>query len=160
MKVSKIKENNIEEVVEFANSHNNLVFIHENSFSGEFKTVLKVFATNRARNYKGISCYLLSDDKNKICGVIVLNEQDEIVYLSFNEGQEIELGKFLFKELFEKIADFSKKSLTLKTKDNVIGLLNAIGFKSQSFVNNGDVGGNNPDYYFLLKFNPNSLMNS
>ena len=157
MKVCKIKENNIENVIEFANSHRNLVFVHEDSLSGEFKTVLKVFATTRAKNYKGISCYLLNDDKNKVCGVIVLNEHDEIFYLSFDEGKEIEFGKILFKELFEKFPDFNKKTLTLKSKDNVINILNTIGFKTQSFVNNGDVAGNNQEYYFLLKFNRDSL---
>ncbi len=160
MKVCKIKENNIENVIEFANSHRNLVFVHEDSFSNEFKNVLRVFANSKVKNYKGISCYLLNDDKNKICGVIVLNEQDEILYLSFDEGKEIELGKILFKELFEKFPDFYKKSLTLRSKDNGINLLNFMGFKSQSFINDGDITNNYQDYYFLLKFNPNSLINS
>lgn len=160
MKVCKIKENNIENVIEFAHSHRNLVFVHEDSLSNEFKNVLRVFANSKAKNYKGISCYLLNDDKNKICGVIVLNEQDEILYLSFDEGKEIELGKILFKELFEKFPDFYKKSLTLRSKDNGIDLLNFMGFKSQSFINDGDITNNYQDYYFLLKFNPNSLINS
>ena len=160
MKVCKIKENNIENVIEFANSHRNLDFVHKDTLSNEFKNVLRVFANSKAKNYKGISCYLLNDDKNKICGVIVLNEQDEILYLSFDEGKEIELGKILFKELFEKFPDFYKKSLTLRSKDNGINLLNFMGFKSQSFINDGDITNNYQDYYFLLKFNPNSLINS
>lgn len=152
MKIEKIKENSIDEILDFTSSNKNLIIGNSNNFSNDFKNLLKRFASTRSKTGSEILCYVLRNEKNELQASIVFDCKGEISAFCLKDSSNFICGKVLIENLV-KIIDTKKiPSLTAKVKDDNIGKFNEIGFKNVSFEWTMDDGNTYSNYYFLIRY--------
>lgn len=152
MKIEKIKETSIDEILDFTSNNKNLVIGNSNNFSNEFKNLLKRFASTRSKTGSEILCYVLRNEKGELQVSIVFDYKGEISAFCLKDSSNFLCGKVLIENL-TKIIDTKKiPSLFAKVKDDNIGKFNEVGFKNVNFEWAMDDGNTYSNYYFLIRY--------
>ena len=125
MKIEKLKENSIDEILSFASENKNLVIGNNNTFSNDFKNLLTRFAASRNKVNSELLCYALRNDNRELVAAMVFNAV---------------------------IDTYKIPSLTAKVNDENIGKFNEIGFKSVLFNSTMDDANTYTNYYFLIRY--------
>lgn len=152
MKIEKLKENSIDEILSFASENKNLVIGNNNTFSNDFKNLLTRFAASRNKVNSELLCYALRNDNRELVAAVVFNASGEILIFCLKDSSNFECGKELLKHL-ASVIDINKiPSLTAKVSDENIGKFNEIGFKSVLFNSTMDDANTYTNYYFLIRY--------
>ena len=78
MKIEKLKENSLDEIISFVSNNKNLVIGNNNIFTNDFKNLLLRFASSRNKVSSEILCYALRDENRELKSAIVFNFKGEI----------------------------------------------------------------------------------
>ena len=133
MKIEKLKENSLDEIISFVSNNKNLVIGNNNIFTNDFKNLLLRFASSRNKVSSELLCYALRDEKN------------------------FDIGKELLERLREVIDINKIPELFAKVNDEHIGDFNRIGFESVRFYSTMDDANTYSNYYFLLRYRFNNV---
>lgn len=157
MKIEKLKENSLDEIISFVSNNKNLVIGNNNIFTNDFKNLLLRFASSRNKVSSELLCYALRDENRELNSAIVFNFKGEISVFCIKDLTNFDTGKELLERLKEVI-DINKISeLFAKVSDDHIGDFNRIGFKSVRFYSTMDDANTYSNYYFLLRYRFNNI---
>ena len=157
MKIEKLKENSLDEIISFVSNNKNLVIGNNNIFTNDFKNLLLRFASSRNKVSSELLCYALRDENRELNSAIVFNFKGEISVFCIKDLTNFDTGKELLERLKEVI-DINKISeLFAKVSDDHIGDFNRIGFKSVRFYSTMDDANTYSNYYFLLRYRFNNV---
>lgn len=157
MKIEKLKENSLDEIISFVSNNKNLVIGNNNIFTNDFKNLLLRFASSRNKVPSELLCYALRDENRKLNSAIVFNFKGEISVFCLKELANFDTGKEILERLKEVIDINKIPELFAKVSDEHIGDFNRIGFKSVRFYSTMDDANTYSNYYFLLRYRFNNL---
>lgn len=157
MKIEKLKENSLDEIISFVSNNKNLVFGNNNIFTNDFKNLLLRFASSRNKVSSELLCYALRDENRELNSAIVFNFKGEISVFCLKDLTNFDIGKELLKRLKEVIDIDKIPELFAKVNDEHIGDFNKIGFKSVRFYSTMDDANTYSNYYFLLRYRFNNV---
>lgn len=157
MKIEKLKENCLDEIISFVSNNKNLVIGNNNIFTNDFKNLLLRFASSRNKVSSELLCYALRDENRELNSAIVFNFKGEISVFCLKDLTDFDTGKELLERLKEVIDINKIPELFAKVNDEHIGDFNKIGFKSVRFYSTMDDGNTYSNYYFLLRYRFNNV---
>lgn len=157
MKIEKLKENSLDEIISFVSNNKNLVIGNNNIFTNDFKNLLLRFASSRNKVSSELLCYALRDENRELNSAIVFNFKGEISVFCLKDLTNFETGKELLERLKEVIDINKIPELFAKVSDEHIGDFNRIGFKSVRFYSTMDDDNTYSNYYFLLRYRFNNV---
>lgn len=156
MKIEKLKENSLDEIISFVSNNKNLVIGNNNIFTNDFKNLLLRFASSRNKVSSELLCYALRDENRELNSAIVFNFKGEISVFCLKDLTNFDTGKELLERLKEVIDINKIPELFAKVSDEHIGDFNRIGFKSVRFYSTIDDANTYSNYYFLLRYRFNN----
>ena len=157
MKIEKLKENSLDEIISFVSNNKNLVIGNNNIFTNDFKNLLLRFASSRNKVSSELLCYALRDENRELNSVIVFNFKGEISVFCLKDLTNFDTGKELLERLKEVIDINKIPELFVKVSDEHIGDFNRIGFKSVRFYSTMDDANTYSNYYFMLRYRFNNV---
>lgn len=157
MKIEKLKENSLDEIISFVSNNKNLVIGNNNIFTNDFKNLLLRFASSRNKVSSELLCYALRDENRELNSAIVFNFKGEISIFCLKDLTNFDTGKELLERLKEVIDINKIPELFAKVSDEHIGDFNRIGFKSVRFCSTMDDANTYSNYYFLLRYRFNNV---
>ena len=157
MKIEKLKENSLDEIISFVSNNKNLVIGNNNIFTNDFKNLLLRFASSRNKVSSELLCYALRDDNRELNSAIVFNFKGEISVFCLKDLTNFDTGKELLERLKEVIDINKIPEFFVKVSDEHIGDFNRIGFKSVRFYSTMDDANTYSNYYFLLRYRFNNV---
>ncbi len=157
MKIEKLKENSLDEIISFVSNNKNLVIGNNNIFTNDFKNLLLRFASSRNKVSSELLCYALRDENRELNSAIVFNFKGEISIFCLKDLTNFDTGKELLERLKEVIDINKIPELFVKVSDDHIGDFNRIGFKSVRFYSTMDDANTYSNYYFLLRYRFNNV---
>ena len=157
MKIEKLKENSLDEIISFVANNKNLVIENNNIFTNDFKNLLLRFASSRNKVSSELLCYALRDENRELNSAIVFNFKGEISVFCLKDLTNFDTGKELLERLKEVIDINKIPELFAKVSDDHIGDFNRIGFKSVRFYSTMDDANTYSNYYFLLRYRFNNV---
>ena len=157
MKIEKLKENSLDEIISFVSNNKNLVIENNNIFTNDFKNLLLRFASSRNKVSSELLCYALRDENRELNSVIVFNFKGEISVFCLKDLTNFDTGKELLERLKEVIDINKIPELFVKVSDEHIGDFNRIGFKSVRFYSTMDDANTYSNYYFMLRYRFNNV---
>lgn len=157
MKIEKLKENSLDEIISFVSNNKNLVIGNNNIFTNDFKNLLLRFASSRNKVSSELLCYALRDDNRELNSAIVFNFKGEISVFCLKDLTNFDTGKELLERLKEVIDINKIPELFAKVSDEHIGDFNRVGFKSVRFYSTMDDANTYSNYYFLLRYRFNNV---
>ena len=156
MKIEKLKESSLDEIISFVSNNKNLVIGNNNIFTNDFKNLLLRFASSRNKVSSELLCYALRDENRELNSAIVFNFKGEISVFCLKDLTNFDTGKELLERLKEVIDINKIPELFAKVSDEHIGDFNRIGFKSVRFYSTIDDANTYSNYYFLLRYRFNN----
>lgn len=157
MKIEKLKENSLDEIISFVSNNKNLVIGNNNIFTNDFKNLLLRFASSRNKVSSELLCYALRDENRELNSAIVFNFKGEISVFCLKNLTNFDIGKELLERLREVIDINKIPELFARVNDEHIGDFNRIGFKSVRFYSTMDDANTYSNYYFLLRYRFNNV---
>lgn len=157
MKIEKLKENSLDEIISFVSNNKNLVIGNNNIFTNDFKNLLLRFASSRNKVSSELLCYALRDENRELNLAIVFNFKGEISVFCLKDLTNFDTGKELLERLKEVIDINKIPELFAKVSDDHIVEFNRIGFKSVRFYSTMDDANTYSNYYFLLRYRFNNV---